>query len=253
MSNLSQFFSGSSGILQQVPIVANATFICPVSGDYLVTAIGGGGGSSGGTNGRGGAAGGFAQKKVTLNAGDTITCVIGASGTAGSASVAGGDGGNTTATATNLSLVANGGKGGAIAGGTSAGGTATGGTINRTGGSTANLTGGAVDVYGNLAILGGVWNDAANGQSTSGLGSIANVTGVGAGGCVAGRLLSPAGATWGEPGVTGSTGRAGMFAGGSCSSNFGNSGGVFGGGAGGSTAANTAIGGRGVVIIEWMA
>lgn len=251
MSNLSQFFSGN-GVLQQVPIVADATFTCPVAGNYLVTAIGGGGGGSGGASGRGGGGGGFSQKKVALSAGATITCVIGAAGTAGNGTTAGGNGGNTTATATGLALTANGGAGGSLAGGTTAGGTASGGTVNRTGGSVSNVAAGAVDVYGNLAILNAVWNQANTGQSVSGLGSIANVASAGVGATVAGRLLCPAGKSTGEPGV-GTSSAGGMFAGGGQNGGAGAEGGLFGGGGGGTTSATCGAGGRGVVIIEWVA
>src|SRR5574343_1125365 len=103
MSSISQFFGGiGGGFYQQVAVTASGSFTCPVAGQYLVTAIGGGAGGT--SSGRGGCAGGIAQSLVTLSASDVITYTIGAGG-----AVNGGACGNTTCTATGLSLTANGG------------------------------------------------------------------------------------------------------------------------------------------------
>ena len=89
--------------------------------------------------GFGGGAGGFAQKLVSLAAGNVISFTIGAGGASNGAS-----GGTTVLTAPGVSLTANGGT-------TASGGSASGGDINVTGGSSGNAVatgGGAVGVYG---------------------------------------------------------------------------------------------------------
>ena len=115
MSSMSQFFGGSSGgILTARYFLASGTFTAPYTGNYLVTAIGGGGsGGKGAYGGTGGGAGGFCQKVVSLTAADTLTITVGAGGTApGTNNTAGNAGGNTTVTATGVSMTANGGGAG---------------------------------------------------------------------------------------------------------------------------------------------
>ncbi len=143
---------GRKAIHKERPIWSSGTFIAPVSAMYLVTAIGpGGSGAYAPTgNGRaatGGGAGGLAQKKVRLNAGDTLTIAIGAGGVAPTvAGTNGSDGADTTITGPGVSLIARGGKGGktrAAGVGTAAGaagGIAEGGDFNWTGGGSGSAT-----------------------------------------------------------------------------------------------------------------
>ena len=151
MSNLSQFFGGGGGFYQQIPILSSMSWTAPVSGDYLITAIGGGGaGGSGGSAAKSAGAGGLAQSLVKLTAGDSLTIVCGAGGV-GVTNASGGNGGTTTVTGPGVSLTANGGGGGTLTDG-GAGGTASGGNImNVTGGSALSVNdkgGGAVGVWG---------------------------------------------------------------------------------------------------------
>lgn len=144
--------TGSNAIFKERPIWSSGTFVAPVSAMYLVTAIGpGGSGAYAPTgNGRaatGGGAGGLAQKKVRLNAGDTLTITIGAGGAAPTvAGTNGNDGGDTTITGTGVSLIGRGGKGGktrAVGVGVAAGadgGIGEGGDFNWTGGGSGSAT-----------------------------------------------------------------------------------------------------------------
>ena len=125
--NLSDLFGGGGGFPEQRAFTTSGSFTAPRTGKYLLTAIGGG--AAGLNNGRGGGAGGFAQKLVSLAAGDLISLTIGAGGASNGAS-----GGTTTLTAPGVSLTANGGT-------TASGGSASGGDINVTGGSSGNLAG----------------------------------------------------------------------------------------------------------------
>jgi hypothetical protein len=107
-------------------ITATGSYVAPVTGWYIVDAYGGGGGGGSGRrgaagtvrNGGAGAGGGaHVRKLVYLTKGDSITCTIGAGGTAGAAvavndtsGIAGGIGGTTSF---GTLVVAYGGGGGA--------------------------------------------------------------------------------------------------------------------------------------------
>lgn len=201
---MGQFDSGgavtySGAILSQQVIGSSRTWVCMMTGEYLISAIGGGGSgalspsSGNGLGATGGQAGGFSQKRVKLLAGDRITLTIGAGGAAQATNGANGNaGGATTVVGVGVNLVANGGEGGktAPAGagtipGASAGGTASGGDINVTGGGSGSATvaavascmavtgGGAVGVYG----IG-----YASGDASSSVAYIARTGGAGVGG-----------------------------------------------------------------------
>lgn len=153
MSVLSQFSSSSSAYVERV-FVTSQTFVTPISGRYLVTAIGpGGSGSATGQYSSAGGAGGLAQSLWKLPAGFSLVLTMGAPGALINAggNVTGNDGGTTTVTGTGLTtLTANGGKGGtadytvALANG----GTASGGNIMNVTGGKGGRGGGAVGVYG---------------------------------------------------------------------------------------------------------
>lgn len=245
MSNFSDFFGGGSGgIPQQRSFITSGTFTAPVTGKYLLTAIGGG--AAGTSEGRGGGAGGFAQKPVTLAAGDVITFSVGAGGASSGAT-----GGTTTLTAPGVSLSAGGGT-------STAGGSATGGSLNTTGGVSGNSNGsggGAVGVYGvgygSAASMnsggGGVGEASTTNPGGGALGKGYKLAGPAFG---AGRLLQPLGEIGGD-GVVGAEGRpGGLFSGGG-GGRSGGAGGVFGGGGGGSVQFNEGPGGVGGVFIEW--
>jgi len=247
MSSMSQFFGGG-GIPVQLAVTASGTFVTPVAGKYLLTAIGGGGGGSNGGGARGGGAGGLAQSLVTLGAGVTLTLTVGAGGATGATGSAGG---STTISAPEIStLTANGGAGGNTTTAT-AGGTASGGNLlNVTGGSAGNTNGaggGAVGAYGTTPA-------ATTTNSGRSVGPLADQN------CLSpsifgGRLLQPSAgfirmADNGTPTDTPAFGQAvalatfqsGAFAGGGSQTR----GGAFGGGGGSSSA-----GGVGGVIIEY--
>lgn len=151
-------------------ILSSTTFIAPFKGNYLFAAIGGGGsGGCGGSFGfaTGGSAGGLAVKIVPLEAGASVTIVVGAGGPSASAvtnvTSPGNPGGQTTATGPGVALIANGGLGGLVSTASTgtlnppSGGTASGGDMNVTGGSPdgialgstkSSTSGAAVGVYG---------------------------------------------------------------------------------------------------------
>ena len=107
----------------EMVFISSRTFVTPVKGTYLLTAIGGGGsGGAGNANylhsgyiaGAGGGAGGFCQSLVKLPAGVTLTLTVGA-GAAGVAvgSTAGDSGGASSISgAVVTTLLASGGAGG---------------------------------------------------------------------------------------------------------------------------------------------
>jgi hypothetical protein len=104
MSALSQFFgSGTSfqdGLFKEVIYETSGVFQVPITGKYLITAIGGGGSGGGGgisftgntgaatvnnnacAGGGGGGAGGMTQSLVTLEAGTLLNITVGAGGQA---------------------------------------------------------------------------------------------------------------------------------------------------------------------------
>jgi hypothetical protein len=124
-------------------ITVSTTWVAPMTGTFLIYAVGGGGGGkeTGGANfvASGGGAGGLAIKAARLQAGAALTISIGAGGTKGSSAT---DGGDTTIYGAGLNIRAGGGSRGVgeenpyrsvtYSGG--AGGTATGGDWNLTGG-----------------------------------------------------------------------------------------------------------------------
>lgn len=159
MSTLSQFFAGGTSFANEMVFISSRTFVTPVKGTYLLTAIGGGGSGGAGNvtsvtsdyySGAGGGAGGFCQSLVKLNAGVTLTLVIGV----GAARVSTGNndgvsGGYSSISGAGITtLTANGGAGGqggwrsastrlGGAGGMSSGGN----LLNVTGQSGSNSTG----------------------------------------------------------------------------------------------------------------
>ncbi len=154
MSVLSQFLAtGGKGnpLYSERPIITSQTWVTPVKGRYLVTAIGGGGsGAANGTAAGCGGAGGFAQSLWDLAAGFSLVLTCGAGGAEVTTTNTNGNaGGATTVSGSGLTtLTANGGAGGVQSYAGSAGGTASGGNvINVTGGS-GFKGGGAVGVYG---------------------------------------------------------------------------------------------------------
>lgn len=259
MSTMSQFFA-AGGVPIQYNTNTSGSFTTPVSGKYLITAIGGGGGG-GGTGARGGGAGGLAQSLVSLSSGVVLTLTVGAGGAGGYPGTAGG---TTTVSGSGITtLTAN---GGAISTGTGgAGGTASGGNImNVTGGSAGNgdyFGGGAVGVYGTTPA-------ASSGQHTGASVIGAPLVGLyhNSGGFLSGRLLQPSGGLylWTAEGYGTQTGiqpgqgainqtynfgpgHAGLFAGGGGAGNAGK----FGGGGHTSPQGTAVAGGVGGVIIEY--
>jgi hypothetical protein len=256
---MSQFFGGG-GVPIQYSTNTSGSFTTPVSGKYLITAIGGGGGG-GAVGERGGGAGGLAQSLVSLSSGVVLTLTVGAGGAGGNPGVAGG---TTTVTGSGITtLTANGGAGGAGTGG--AGGTASGGNImNVTGGSAGNgayFGGGAVGVYGTTPAT-------SAGQFVGASVTGAPLVGIehNSGGFIGGRLLQPSGGVYywvfgeygrqiipypgqGSPGAGGNgfAAPAGLFAGGA----YAGPAGKFGGGGFTAGTGSTAAGGVGGVIIEY--
>jgi hypothetical protein len=124
-------------------ITVSTTWVAPMTGTFLIYAVGGGGGGNEGFGAHwvasGGGAGGFAIKAARLQLNDALTITIGAGGTKGTSPTAGGA---TTVYGAGLNILAGGGGAGsaiiqpffsaAVSGGT--GGTATGGDWNLTGG-----------------------------------------------------------------------------------------------------------------------
>ena len=257
MSSMSQFFS-SAGVPAQYAVVASGSFVTPVAGKYLLTAIGGGGGGSNtATTGRGGGAGGLSQSLVTLAAGVTLTLTVGAAGTT---ALTGVTGGTTTISGSGITtLTANGGVGGPAVTGAASGGTASGGTLlNVTGGSAGNVNGsggGAVGVYG-------VTPDATTTTAGRSIGPFANQV-ISPPNMFNGRLLQPSAGYFftasgtdvmnapGQSSVQANY-RSGAFAGASGDLGSGNVGGTFGGGGGARASAGaSSAGGVGGVIIEY--
>lgn len=151
-------------------IAASSTWTAPVTGEYLIFAVGAGGSgaaqdvatSSGqGYQATGGGAGGLAVKRVFLQAGTQLGITIGAGGAGVAVNNNGNNGGDTTVNGGGVSLFAQGGRGGTrVAGGTgnnttsgALGGIASGGDWNYQGGSSgdattfANFAGGLCSAY----------------------------------------------------------------------------------------------------------
>lgn len=155
MSNLSQFL-GSAGkgnpLYNEFLFVSSKTWVTPVKGKYLVTAIGGGGSGaySASVFGGSGGAGGLAQSLWDLPAGFSLVLSIGAGGAPTTTMNSNGNsGGTTTVSGSGLTtLTANGGSAGIQTSAGSAGGTASGGNIMNVTGGTGVKGGGAVGVYG---------------------------------------------------------------------------------------------------------
>lgn len=185
---------GISGIQHQQIVADSRTVFCSIPGWYLITAIGGGGsggrvGSANGMAATGGGAGGFCQKKIKLNTGDAIVCVIGAGGVGVAAGSNGNAGGDTSVIVSGLRLLAKGGSGGNQATGAvtapgAVGGMAFGGDVNFQGGGSGYATtsavascnaqtgGGAVGIYG-------IGYSSGNAVSTSGYNALTGGAGVG--------------------------------------------------------------------------
>jgi hypothetical protein len=256
---MSQFFA-AGGVPIQYSTNTSGSFTTPVSGKYLITAIGGGGGGGGGGAYRGGGGGGLAQSLVSLSYGVVLTLTVGAGGAGGYPGTAGG---TTTVSGSGITtLTAN---GGAISTGTGgAGGTASGGNImNVTGGSAGNgdyFGGGAVGVYGTTPAASSV--QYAGASVTGALVGVEHTSD----GFLGGRLLQPLGGIyyywWGDygrqitphPGQGGMSGsgngfaaQAGLFAGGG----YSGAAGKFGGGGFTNYQGYAVAGGVGGVIIEY--
>lgn len=166
MSTLSQFFAGGTSFANEMVFISSRTFVTPVKGTYLLTAIGGGGSggaanasglSSGYIAGAGGGAGGFCQSLVKLNAGVTLTLTVGSGGTGVAVgSTAGNSGGASSIAGAGITtLLASGGaggQGGIVSTSTRLGGnggTASGGNLlNVTGQAGQNTTGSTVALSG---------------------------------------------------------------------------------------------------------
>lgn len=154
MSVLSQFLAtGGKGnpLYSELVFITSKTWVTPVKGRYLVTAIGGGGsGAYNGTSAGSGGAGGLAQSLWDLAAGFSLVLTCGAGGVGVStANTNGNAGGATTVSGSGLTtLTANGGGGGVQSYAGSAGGTASGGNIMNVTGGSGFKGGGAVGVYG---------------------------------------------------------------------------------------------------------
>jgi hypothetical protein len=257
---MSQFFA-AGGVPIQYSTNTSGSFTTPVSGKYLITAIGGGGGG-GGTGARGGGGGGLAQSLVSLSSGVVLTLTVGAGGAGGYPGTAGG---TTTVSGSGITtLTAN---GGAISTGTGgAGGSASGGNImNVTGGSAGNgdyFGGGAVGVYGTTPAASSAQYAGASVTGAPLVGLYHN-----SGGFLNGRLLQPPGGLywWTAEGFGYQTllypgqgamnqtynftnsANAGLFAGGGGIGNAGK----FGGGGHVNTQGTAVAGGVGGVIIEY--
>lgn len=103
-------------------VTTSGTYTAPVTGWYRIEVKGGGGGGGGGkyqsnraSSGGGGGEGGTTYAWEHLEAGDTVSVVVGAGGTggtSGSTATNGADGGNSTATANSNTYTGGGGKGG---------------------------------------------------------------------------------------------------------------------------------------------
>lgn len=167
MSNLSQFL-GSAGkgnpLYNELVFVSSRTWVTPVKGRYLLTAIGAGGSGAYYTSGSSGGAGGIAQSLVELAAGVTLTLTCGAGGAQVSTqSTLGNTGGTSSISGSGFTtLTANGGGAGTavVTTALSAGGTASGGNIMNVTGGQGGKGGGAVGVYGesysgNTTVLAG--------------------------------------------------------------------------------------------------
>ena len=154
MSVLSQFLAtGGKGnpLYSELVFITSKTWVTPVKGRYLVTAIGGGGsGAYNGTSAGSGGAGGLAQSLWDLAAGFSLVLTCGAGGVGVStANTNGNAGGTTTVSGSGLTtLTANGGAAGIKSYAGSAGGTASGGNIMNVTGGSGFKGGGAVGVYG---------------------------------------------------------------------------------------------------------
>lgn len=143
----------AASIYRWTAIASSGNFTAPQDGWYLVTAIGAGGSGARQINigdVRSGAAGGFSQKKVWLQKGAVLACVIGAGGTiaSGAGALAGNPGTATTVAGPGVNLTCNGGEGGSLTAVNSVGGAASGGDINIKGGDGIRAYGGSVPVYG---------------------------------------------------------------------------------------------------------
>lgn len=125
MSTLTQFFGGGGpSFVNEMVFISSRTFVTPVKGTYLLTAIGGGGSGGGGNvsstsgtnyySGAGGGAGAFCQSIVKLNAGVTLTITVGSGGASVAAGISSGNSGGASsiAGAGFTTLLASGGAGG---------------------------------------------------------------------------------------------------------------------------------------------
>lgn len=271
--------SPTSGL--KVIVGGSMTYTPSIDCTVVVTCIGagGGGGSTYTVSDRynictGGGAGGLCQSELNLTSGTAYTITLGAGGTSGNNYTAGGLGGNTTFTGSDITdVTANGGAGGLSARASnsvnvSAGGTATGGNIaNHTGGSSStNTSSGSTGATG-----GGAVGFFGTGQSTL-MGS-----GSGNGRDGAGQLLAPTDLIpLLDPNVSGGVGVSGADGGFGCGGSaydrtndpygsgsytkYGGNGGTGAGGGGGYGYNNSSgngfgyggVGGAGKVILEFV-
>lgn len=117
-----EVLNGGSSLSKSQEFTANGTFTVPFTGWYDIALQGGSGGTGGcevlsnatGIARSGGSgAGQFVPIRVYLVEASTVSVVVGAAGTAGTPTVAGGVGGDTTVTVGTITYVARGGLGSA--------------------------------------------------------------------------------------------------------------------------------------------
>lgn len=168
---------GSSGSLLRITVFSSSgTWTKGADTNYVrAYGWGGGGGGGGGSNGRGGGSGAYAEEFIDVTAVSTVSVTVGSGGTAGTSSVAGGNGGSSTF---GSYFTAGGGTGGSYTGALyGTGGTATNGTINLKGNveGPAPNSGGFVIATGTGTNLNGLdfgapgfGSDLANSSSASG-------------------------------------------------------------------------------------
>lgn|GEM_PF-2589486 len=269
--DLAKAVSGGGGLLRRRIMTQSQPFIAPIDGAYTITAIGGGGGGAGRFSGcaTGGGGGGFVRKRVSLSAGASLTCVIGAGGaqsalaSSTSQTAPGFNGGDTTVAGPGVNIVAGGGQGGnAAANGSAAagaaGGTASGGDINYPGNgsgssvwSSSATGGGSVRLHGIEVSSGSVTGG--SGCATGGAGtvfssdSLASSGKTDGGGNGVGRILpdSWAGDLFTGAGVSTVTGFNQIGTGGGGSTNTSNGAGQIFAGGGASSSTVSVVAGAG--------
>ena len=148
MSNFSDFIGGGgSASYPTIFLSKSQTWVPFQDGNICIHVIGGGGGGASGTDvsyGSGSAAGYCKKNSLAVTTSGSFTVVVGAGGTRGRNSNAGGNGGASYVNGTGLSsnLMAGGGAGGPAGTSTPTPGSASGGDVNNTGGTGGYYRGG---------------------------------------------------------------------------------------------------------------